>query len=286
VAITVLTGRRVQWLADTPHVGALMVSASGKSVYRVLDLRRLRIAGDRRGDCFRLTCDRLPKWAVPEGVAINPWRWMPPRATQTRVERPIAPRRSQLPVRTQRALSGLPRASERHVPVGDFGPKLRRQSVHDRQGRLLREADVEVDDQAGDPRYPNRRVRRAYRVDSVQVLLSAGTIGKREADAAAELRRHLERIAPALGAGSAMRITVSRFLVQPIRDDHIRASRKVREAAATLGVRLWPPVLWICLGGTVRGYAAERRVGTHTASDLVKSGMQRLAEHFYGAVAA
>jgi hypothetical protein len=164
----------------------------------------------------------------------------------------------------------------------DLGPALRLQAIRDRRGRVLREADVVVDDVAVDPRYPNRRVRRAYRVDPIDLLRRAGTIGSRETEAVAELRCYLERVTPGFGAGNATRIAVSGFLVQPITDQQLRASRKLREAAAALGVRLWPPVLWVCLGGSVRGYAAEWRVGTHVASDLVKAGMLRLAEHFYG----
>lgn len=176
---------------------------------------------------------------------------------------------------SQRPLAG-------YHPVVDFGPGLRRRPIRDQAGTLLREADVEVNDLAVDPRHPNRRLRRAYRVDPVDTLKRTGLIGIREVDAAAELRRQLERMVPGLGGGSALRITISAFLVEPIKDDHIRASRKLREATAALG-HLWPPVLWICLGGTVQGYREHRRIGTRRAADIVANGMQRLADHFYGA---
>jgi hypothetical protein len=177
------------------------------------------------------------------------------------------------------------RAILHRLPGADFGPGLRRRDLRDRSGGLLREADVAVDDAAVDPRYPNRRVRRAYRVDPVDLMRKAGSIGPREADAAAELRRHLERMLPTLGAAIALGVSVSAFLVQPIDDSHIRAARKLREASAALGERLWPPVLWLCLGGSVKGYAAQWRCRPLTASALMTQGMTLLADHFYGRTA-
>lgn len=166
----------------------------------------------------------------------------------------------------------------------DLGPGLRRRAVRDRAGRLIREADVEVDDPAVDPRSPHtgQIIRRARRIDPVETLRRAGTIGAREADAAAELRRQLERLTPSMGGSGIARRITGGLMLDPIADQHIRAGRKVREAAAALGERLWRPVLWVCLGGTVRGYSAQWGVGTHRASGLVTLGMQRLADHFYG----
>jgi hypothetical protein len=165
----------------------------------------------------------------------------------------------------------------------DLGPGLRRRAVRDKRGRLLREADVDVNDSAVDPRHPNRRVRRAYRVDPVELMARAGSISRREVDAVEELRRHLERVLPPLAAGGGLGLgNVAPFLCQPITDEHIRAARKLREASEACGVVLWPPVLWVCLGGSVKGYAAQWRMREGRAGDLVASGITRLADHLYG----
>jgi len=283
---TVLTLRARRLLGQPPQIGDLMASASGKTCYRVLGVARVITPDRPEAERYRLTCEHLPRREVPEGVAIHPWRWacQPPRR---RAAEPPRSSEAVRPLQAARTPSKAPhlRAHDGHS-VADLGPGLRRRAVRDRQGQLLREADVEVDDRAVDPRNPNRRVRRAYRVDPVDTLRREGVLGPREADAAAELRRHLEWIEPTLGAGSAMRVSASGFGVQPITDQHIRASRKLREAEKAVGDVLWPPVLWLCLGGSVRGYAAQCRVASNTAHDRVKSGMHRLADHFYGRAAA
>jgi hypothetical protein len=284
---TVVTLRARLMAGDPPRAGELMASACGKTVYRVLGVTRVRTAGDPQGDRYRLACGRLGRDEVPEGV-IHPWRW-DRRAPRQRAAQacagPAAATRA--PQTAQNACRPPPRPRMRVVEettVADLGPGLRRRAVRDRAGRLLREADIEVDDRAVDPRNPNRRLRRAYRVDPVELLRRAGTIGAREMDAAGELRRQLERVAPPLGAGMVGRISISGFLIEPITDQHIRACRKLREASTVLGV-LWGPVLWVCLGGTVRGYCDQWRVGTHQASDLIATGMGRLADHLYGRAA-
>jgi hypothetical protein len=285
---TVLTLRARRLTGEPPRAGELMASATGKTVYRILAVTRVRTAGDPLGERYRLACDRLRQAEVPDGATIHPWRW-DRRAPRQPPAQPCAgsSAATRIPPTPQNACRPPPRPRTRGVEettVADLGPGLRRRAVRDRAGRLLREVDVEVDDRAVDPRNPNRRLRRAYRVDPVELLRRSGTIGAREMDAAGELRRQLERIAPPLGAGMASRISVSGFLIEPITDQHIRACRKLREASTVLGV-LWGPVLWVCLGGTVRGYCDQWRVGTHQASDLIATGMGRLADHLYGRAA-
>jgi hypothetical protein len=41
-------------------------------------------------------------------------------------------------------------------------------------------------------------------------------------------------------------------------------------------------VLWVALGGTVTGYAVYRRMRLTVAGERVRTGMQRLADHFDG----
>jgi hypothetical protein len=56
-----------------------------------------------------------------------------------------------------------------------------------------------------------------------------------------------------------------------------------REAAAALGRVHWEAVLWVALGGTVTGYAVYRPMRLAAAGDRVRTGIQRLADHFDGA---
>src|SRR3977135_3897796 len=119
-------------------------------------------------------------------------------------------------MRTRTTALRAPVHVEAH-PGADFGPGLRRRAVRDKRGRLLREADVELDEGAVDPRNPNRRLRRAYRVGADAVLRRAGSITAREVEAAGELRRHLERAAPPYGGGGAA-LGLAPHLCQPITD--------------------------------------------------------------------
>jgi hypothetical protein len=279
---TIITARARSGL-DVPAIGELMASPKGSNrAYRVLGVATLRTAGDDR--CrYRLTLELLRE--VPDGETIHPWRGSNgPIARDRWADEPAKPHVEYADPMPRPRSREQTRARVVHSGA-DFGPGLRRRAVRDKAGRLLREPDVEVDEAAVDPRNPNRRVRRAYRVDSVDLLCRAGTIGKREVDAAEELRRHLERIAPPVGGAGVARVSLSIFACQPITDDHIRAARKLREAAEALGDRWWPVVLWVLLGGSVRGYAAQWRVRPASAADLVASGMARLADHLYGRAA-
>lgn len=278
---TVIT-LRARWCGTPPRPGELMAAPTGGTVYRVVAVATLRQAGERSGSQrYRLTCTRLAPAEVPIDVEIHPWRWDGRGPRQTALSAP-PPRVALLVSKpTQRAPSGRSVRAETHAGA-DFGPGLRRKAVRDRRGRLLREPDVEVNEQAADPRNPNRRVRRAYRVDTIDLLLRASSIGRRDAEAAAELRKHLERIAPPVAGGGLTRVGIAPHLCQPITDVHLTAARKLRLAAEALGERFWAPVLWVCLGGSVRGYAAQWHVGTHRATALVGDGLARLGDHFYG----
>ena len=163
----------------------------------------------------------------------------------------------------------------------DFGPGLRRRPVRDAAG-VLRESDVEINDRASDPDNPNRRLRRAYRVDPVELLRRSGALGTREVEAAQELRLHLERLVAGSGGGGFPRVSLSGYPAEPISDSQLRSSRKAREAQALLGAMLWPPVLWLCLGGSVRGYCEAACIDRRRGTSLMISGLQRLAVHFYG----
>jgi hypothetical protein len=282
---TVIT-LRACFCGTAPRPGELMAAATRGTVYRIDAVVTLRQAGGQAGSHrYRLTCARLAPSEVPHGVEIHPWRWGSRAPRQTAVQAAPMPWVAPPKQHTQGRPGGSVRRTEAHAG-GDFGPVIRRNAVRDRRGRLLREPDVEVDDQAaGDPRYPNRHMRRARRVDSIDLLRRDGTIGRREVEAAGELRAYLERVAPSVAGGGLTRVGIAPHLCQPITDTHLRAARKLREASAALGSKHWPAVLWICLGGSVRGYAAQWHVGTHRASALVGDGLARLGDHFYGRAA-
>ncbi len=163
----------------------------------------------------------------------------------------------------------------------DLGPGLRRRLVRDGAGVVLREPDIEVSDRASDPDNPNRRLRRAYRVDPVELLRRSGTLGTREVEAAQDLRRDLERLV-ATGGGDLAGASLSGYPTEPISDSQLRAGRRVREARVTLGPALWAAVSWLCLGGTVRGFCEVMCIDRRRGTAIVVLGFQRLAIHFYG----
>jgi hypothetical protein len=286
---TLLTLRALPVAGERPAVGELMAASDGGRVYRVAGVVTVRRAGDPR--CrYRLTLELLEPASVPAGAAIRPWLGTKRAPCPSGASEAVRTARSTFPHPTP---GPRPReARSRRIlaaPVwsgADLGPPLRRKDVRDHQGGLLREADVEVDDDGVDPRYPSRRVRRAYRVDPLVHLLRAGTVGTREADAADELRASLELLEPTAGRLAGLgRGGLSPFDSAPIRDHHLSAARSVASAQAACGTRLWPAVLWVCLGGSVRGFAMQWRMRQMTASDLVASGMTRLADHLYGRAA-
>jgi hypothetical protein len=173
------------------------------------------------------------------------------------------------------------RSMVRFGPVVDFGPGWRRRPVRDALGIVLREADVAVSDQAADPDNPNRRMRRAYRIDPIDRLRQAGTVGTREVEAARELRQWLERVSPTMGGGGFARVSGSGRRSEPISDGQLRASRRVREARLVLGPH-WAPVLWLCLGGTAWEYCAASGMGRRRGMLLLTRGLERLADHVHG----
>jgi hypothetical protein len=282
----ILTLRAIE-TSTPPVVGELMASATGKTTYRIVAVTRLRLAGSPGRDRYRLSIERTQALA---GAVVHPWRLQKPDHARASLQRPVqAPMplasptcrrkasRAAAPQRVQKAM-----AVERHTG-SDFGPAIRRRAIRSHKGEELREPDVLVDE-AVDPIHPSRRMRRAYRVDPVDQMRRAGSIGAREVDAAAELRRNLERSIPSM-AGAEGRVGMAPFAVSPVTDEQIRANRKLREACEALGKKFWPPVLWLALGGTVSGYAAQVRMRKHRASELVAAGMTRLADHFFGRAA-
>ncbi len=193
---------RARYSGNEPAVGALMTSPKGRVVFRVLEVRRVRRAGDQ-GYRIRIVCARLGRFEAPEDAVLLPW-CVDPRAPGTRRlagstdDQPTNPNPDEPPaaliarICSARAADDLAKVS-RAAPVGsndgvrhgrDYGPELRLRPARGRRrsGRLL-EADVEIED-GPDPDQPNNTVRRARRSDSLVAQMRAGTITARKFDAA------------------------------------------------------------------------------------------------------
>jgi hypothetical protein len=276
---------------DAVVAGMLMASASGKSVYRVLEVVRVRVHLGVRERChFRLILGRLRQAEVPPGVEVHPWCLRaprpPPRAalvvaepmrSRTVVAAEIGQRRNTEHAAQLARIGRIGR--EKHTGV-DLGPEVRRRAMRDRSGQLLREADCEVEERAADPDDPNRKLRRAFRSDPLLALERAGSITKREARAAEDVRNWLEQATTRLGGMSTEAVHRSPY-DQQISSEQLVASSKLRRLAAKLG-KLWPPVLWVCMGGTVTSFASFQHMRLEVAGELVRISMKALADHLYG----
>jgi hypothetical protein len=276
-----------------PDVGMLVRSPGGGAIYRILEVTRLHRAGERIGKSrLRLVCARVKAAEVPTGATVHAWAWQAPApapgrplAAATAAEPPpravVAAR--VLAAKLQRQREEAARVGrvgrEEHTP-GNFGPALRRRAARDRRGRLLRDADVVVVE-APDPKAPRRTLTRAMRVDPLLALRRTGGIGKREIDAAEDVRFQLECLTPSMGGGYGLAVHVSIFDRVGISSAQVAASRDLRRIEARLG-RLWPPVLWVCMGGTVLGWAEYRRQRLATASEAIRDGLHELADLLYG----
>jgi hypothetical protein len=275
-----------------PDVGMLVRSPGGGAIYRILEVTSLHRAGERFGKSrLRLVCARLRAAEVPTGATVHAWAWQAPAPAPGRplaAATAVPPPRSVVAARVlasqqQRQREETARIGrvgrEEHTP-GNFGPALRRRAVRDRRGRLLRDADVVVVE-APDPGAPRRTLTRAMRVDPLLALRRVGSIGKREIDAADDMRCCLECMTPSMGGGYGLAVHVSIFDRVGISSAQVAASRRLRRIEDRLGA-LWPPVLWVCMGGTVLGYAEYRRQRLATASEAVRDGLRELADLLYG----
>jgi len=241
---------------------------------------------------MRLVCRRLGPGEAPDGVEVLPWPSDPknprkPRQGPVERLRRSPPEMALLIAASRRAdrlqLEARRKARKRHHHGGvDVGPSVRLEAIIDFDGKVIREADVSVDT-VRDPAQPQRIIRRAVRADPLLALERAGSITGRGADAAETLRSYLEAMTPALGQSGGMSVHTPPFLRAPISSVSIDACRTTRRAAAALGPLHWEAVLWVCLGGTVSGYAGYRCMRLALAGELVRDGIAKLADHFEGA---
>ena len=205
----------------------LMASPKGAVVYRVLEVWRVRRAGDQRY-ALRLVCRRLSRAEVPEGAEVLPWPRDPraPRGSRRAADPPRVSRSWPAGASPPRAHPGQgpspAGAGDRADPPGeaaaeaaqlararrvgrdlgvvnrsDYGHGIRLVPIRGPDRAILREADVVVAD-APDPDMPNVTVRRARRSDPLEVLKRAGTINAREREAGEKLRDAIERSQPSL----------------------------------------------------------------------------------------
>jgi hypothetical protein len=294
-----------------------MASPTGRVVYRVLEVWRVRRAGDQRY-ALRLVCGRLSQAEVPEGAEVLPWPCDPraprgsrraaglPRASadpgppelptariaRIRAKAPVLLALATEPIRRAKAASEAARlARARHVgrDLGvvnrsDYGHGIRLMPIRGPDRAVLREVDVVVTD-APDPDMPNVTVRRARRTDPLEVLKRTGTINVREREAGEKLRDAIERSQPSLPGVWRSEIHVAPWNRVAISERQLKACLCVRRSLAVLDKVVAPALLWIVRdGGTIRGYAAFAHVRHTTAAELLRRGLCALADHYRLAV--
>jgi hypothetical protein len=295
--------------ASPPIAGSLVASRSGKSAFRLDGVTNLRAAG--KPNRYRLICAPLRLAELPAGAAVLPWpigRRVPRPARRSTAARPSAdsgppePARARLDrlafkvpilfgmathaIRTSRrnaVAAGLARAAHVGQDTGrkgerDHGPGLRLHAVRD-GAKVLRLADVEMTDgpHATDP---NVTVRRARRVDPLEVLHRAGSIETRHLDAAEQLRASLENLDPPTAAASMLKVSTP--LYRGLGERQLVAAEAVRTALAAIAEPCRPPVLWACGGGTLSGFAKHARCRQATVAQRLRSGLDALADHLFG----
>jgi hypothetical protein len=279
-------------VADT-----LIAAPKGPGVYRVLEVWRVRRAGDKRY-AIRLVCRRLSRTEVPEGAEVLPWPRDPraPRASR-RTDHPRRPSADPAPpkppaasldrIRAKVAAEAAQLVRARRVgrDLGvvnrsDYGHGIRLAPIRGPGGTILREADVVVGDET-DQHRPNVTVRRARRTDPLEVLKRAGTINAREREAGEMLRDAIERSQPSLPGVSRSEVHIAPWNRVAISERQLKACQCVRRALAVLDNVVAAVVLWIVRdGGTIRGYAALMHVRHTTAAELLHRGLSALADHY------
>ncbi|MEJ0019740.1 MAG: hypothetical protein WDN25_24940 [Acetobacteraceae bacterium] len=280
--------------------GTLMASPKGRVVYRILQVRPVRRAGDQ-GYRIRIVCARLSRSEVSDGAVVLPWCVDP---SGPRLRHPADPPDDRLVntdpserpaaliarIRSARAADDIARVA-RAARVGrddgvqhgrDYGPGLRLRPMRGRRrGERLREADVEIED-GPDPDRPNNTVRRARRSDPLVALLRAQTITAREFDAAELLRDELQAAQATIPCTGQSSIHVQPFRRTGVSDRQVNAAGAARRAMAAVAVVNRAVVLWIVLGGTVEGFALYARTRRAPCGERLKTGLGELADHYFG----
>ena len=164
----------------------------------------------------------------------------------------------------------------------DYGPGIQLRLVRARRGGgVLRDVSVQIEEGAA-PDQPNVTVRRARRVDPLTRLAKAGTINRRQHDAADMLRDQVEASESSMMGGGGSEIHVPPYERIPIGDKQVKACGKARRALAAVTPVHQPVLLWVLVGGTVDGYASYARIRQTSAPVLLQAGLTELADHYYG----
>ena len=304
---------RARYIGTKPSVGTLVASPKGGVIFRVLEVWRVRRAGDQRY-ALRLVCRRLSRAEVPEGAEVLPWPRDPraprgsrraaglPRASadpgtpelpaariaRIRAKVPLLLALANEPIRQAKTTAEavqLARARRVGRDLGvvnrsDYGHGIRLAPIRGPDRAILREADVVVSD-APDPDMPNVTVRRARRSDPLEVLTRTGTISAREREAGEKLRDAIEQSQPSLPGMFRSEIHVAPHDRVAISERQLKARCHVRKALAALDDVARPVVLCIVRdGGTIRGYAAFPHVRHTTAAEMLRRGLGALADHY------
>jgi hypothetical protein len=276
-----------------------------------------------RGLRWRIVCERLRRAELPlegsaEAARIRPWigadsprgagragQGAPAAEAGVRpTDGPPADRAAVVVgIRRRRAEEGraaVARAARVGRDLGvidraDFGPGILLQALWER-GRRLRGPEVAVEHDVAEPDRPNRRMRRARRVDPLDALARVDpatgrrTIDRRQYEAAERLRDDAERAEAMTGGAGFGEAHVDCSLTTGRVDlARLKALAALRCAIAAMrrgadGELACTVVTWVVLGGgTIEGYARHARMRRAAVPALLCAGLDRLADHYFGA---
>jgi hypothetical protein len=293
-----------------PVVGTLIGRPGAAYIYRVAKAVIVRKAGSMAYR-VRASCVRVASSEVGPDPVIHSWRWDTSARAQRRPSRVrsadpgpgevagarMARIRAKSPLLLEMALEAIRKGriadelarlaqvarvgQDNGIRSGrDHGPGIRLQTVRMRRDQgVLRTADVQIED-GPDPEKPNATVRRARRSDPLLDLLRARTISNAGCDAMERLRGQIEASSPAMPGGGASEVHVAAFQRTSISDKQIINCSLAREAMAAIRGLHRPVVLWVAVGGSLRGYAAHTQVSRAACTDWFKGGLERLVEHY------
>ena len=117
---------RAKCASDYLLPGTLMASPKGRVVYRVLEVWRVRRAGDQRY-ALRLVCKRPGRSEVPKGAVVLPW--------------PCEPRNSRAGQRKHQSANSAPPQAIRQSRIEERAERLARARRVGRDAGLVKYSD-------------------------------------------------------------------------------------------------------------------------------------------------
>lgn len=267
-----------------PAVGDLMAGPTPRSrCYRILRVTALRQAGKPRPTRYRLICAPAPR---APGATAHPWRLAPAPAPRQRPAEPapIAPPARQSPAEVaaeQRARAARVGRDRGIVDGSDRGHSIRMADILSGNGRVLRLADVEIEE-ARDLENPNKRILRARRADPVHTLLKHQSLCRRQFEAMEKFRTSLEAAMPAVAGAGQSEVHVSPWCRVALGEDQVKGSAEVRDALATVPQRHRSVLSWMAAGGTIAGFMEHEHVHRHTAVSGLRIALDAVGDFFFG----